>query len=601
VSGTGDGAQGRAHDPDATVAMPTVTPSAFEPTDALPILIPSDAPSAPDPARAERAPTSTDDTGAVVARHGAVMALGSIVSRVTGFLRTAAIGAAIGAVAVADDYNLANTLPGMVYELLLGGVLASVVVPLLVRARSRDADRGEAYTQRLLSLAAVFLAGATVVAVVCAPLFTALLTNANTPPADRSLVTTLSYLLLPMIFFYGMAALFAAVLNTRGHFAAPMWTPILNNIVVIGMAAVFILLPVVSPPRAETLTAGQIAVLGLGTTAGIVVQAAGLWPALRRVGFRWRWRWDFRELRLGELARVSAWMLGYVLVSQIGLVVVLRIAKLAGDAAAPGEVVAGPAIFNNAYLIFMMAHGIVAVSIITVLMPRMAAAASERRPADLAHQLSVGTRLIGVVLLPATAAYVVLGRPLAVTLFELGNYTHEQAVATGWVIAAAGLGLVPFAISQLQLFAFYAMPDTKTPALVNLPVVAVRIAVDLLLYVVLPVTWVASGLMLGNGISFVLAAVLGYWLLTKRIGSLDLHRVFASLGRVAVASLVGAVAALLVTIGLTAWWNDGKAASIVQLIVGGIVLVGAYLGTAMAMRIHEVRELGAMVRSRLGR
>src|SRR5262245_27480370 len=134
-----------------------------------------------------------------VARHGAVMASGSIISRVTGFLRTATIGAVIGAAAIGNDYNLANTLPGMVYELLLGGVLASVVIPLLVRARTRDADRGDAYTRRLLSLAAVFLAGATVVAVVCAPLFTALLTSDSTASADRRLITVLSYLRLPII------------------------------------------------------------------------------------------------------------------------------------------------------------------------------------------------------------------------------------------------------------------------------------------------------------------------------------------------------------------------------------------------------------------
>jgi len=606
----GGDAQGRAHDPDATVVMPVVPTSAYDATDVLPV-IPPPAPGGPIPTGPPTAATSpavdetpapaVDDTGAVVARHGAVMALGSIVSRLTGFLRTAAIGAAIGAVAVADDYNLANTLPGMVYELLLGGVLASVVVPLLVRARTRDADRGEAYTQRLLSLAAVFLAGATVVAVVCAPLLTALLTSSKTPVADRDLVTTLSYLLLPMIFFYGMAALFAAVLNTRGHFAAPMWTPILNNVVVIVMAGLFILLPVLSPPRAETLTGGQIAVLGLGTTAGIVVQATGLWPALRRVGFRWRWRWDFRELRLGELARVSAWMLGYVVVSQIGLVIVLRIAKLAGDAGTADQVVPGPAIFNNAYLIFMMAHGVVAVSIITALMPRMAAAASEHRHADLVHQLSVGTRLAAVVLMPATAAYLVLGRPLAVTLFSWGNYSHDQAVATGWVIAAAGLGLVPFAISQLQLFAFYAMPDTKTPALVNLPVVALRVVVDVLLYLVLPVAWVAGGLMVGNALSFVLAAALGYWLLRQRVGPLGLTAVFETLGRLGIASLVAAVPTLLAVVVLTALWNDGKVASAVTLVVGGSVLIVAYVVTALALRVHEVRELGTMLRARLGR
>jgi putative peptidoglycan lipid II flippase len=575
-------------DPDATVTLPATPGADPDATATLGVA----------PAAAATAP-AVDETGAAVARHGTVMALGSIVSRFTGLLRTAAIGAAIGAVAVGDDYNLANTLPGMVYELLLGGVLASVVVPLLVRARARDADAGEAYTQRLLTLAVVFLAGATVVAVACAPLFTALLTNARTTPADRDLVTTLSYLLLPMIFFYGMAALCAAVLNTRGHFAAPMWTPILNNLVVITMAGVFLLLPAVTPLVAGSLTAAQIAVLGLGTTLGIVVQATGLLPALRRVGFRWRWRWDFGQLQLGQLLRVSAWMLVYVGVSQVGLLVVLRIAKLAGDAGVGAtDVVPGPMIFNNAYLIFMMAHGIIAVSIITALMPRMSAAANEQRHADLAHQLSVGTRLAAVVLLPATVGYLVLGRPLAVTLFEWGNYTHEQALATGPVIAMAGLGLVPFAVSQLQLFAFYAMPDTRTPALVNIPVVAVRIVIDILLYLVLPVTLVAAGLMVGNALSFAAAAVLGYWLLRRRIGRLGLAEVASTMVRLTIAAAIAAIPTGLVLFLLVALWGDDKGASVGQLVIGGAVLVATFLAAAVLLRVGEVRELAGLVRRR---
>ncbi|HEX6872213.1 MAG TPA: murein biosynthesis integral membrane protein MurJ, partial [Micromonosporaceae bacterium] len=533
---TADREQHWSYDPDATVVMPAALGQPPDVTTDLPRA------SGAEPAAESGAtgrhqdpagPGVVDDTGSAVARHSSVMAVGSIISRLTGFVRTAAIGAAIGVLAIGDAYNLANTLPGMVYELLLGGVLASVVVPLLVRARTRDTDRGEAYTQRLLTLAVIFLGGATVVAVLCAPLFTSLLTNASTTVADQRLITTLSYLLLPMIFFYGMAALFAAVLNTRGHFAMPTFTPILNNLVVIAMTATFLFLPVERVGDASSLSALQIVVLGLGTTLGIVVQATGLWPALRRVNFRWRWRFDFRQLYLRELARVSAWMLVYVLISQVGVVVVLKLAKMAAD---NGDDVSGPAVFNNAFLIFMMAHGIVAVSIITALMPRMAAAAAENRHEDLVHQLSLGTRLTAVVLVPTTVAYVVLGRPLAVTLFAFGNYGHQEAVATGWVIAVAGLGLVPFAISQLQLFTFYAMPDTRTPALVNLPVVGVRIAIDVLLYVVLPFAWVAAGLMFGNAVSFLLAAVLGYWLLRRRIGRLGLARVLATLGRLAVAA-----------------------------------------------------------------
>jgi putative peptidoglycan lipid II flippase len=533
-----------------------------------------------------------------VARNSAVMAVGSVISRVTGFLRTAAIGAAIGVVAIGDDYNLAITLPGMVYELLLGGVLASVVVPLLVRARSRDADGGQAYAQRLLSLAAVLLGSATVVAVMAAPLFAALLTNANTLPADRRLVTILSYLLLPMIFFYGMAALFAAILNTRGHFAAPTFAPILNNLVVIAMTVGFLVIPVADTDDAASLSAGQIGLLGVGTTLGIVVQAAGLWPSLRKVGFRWAWRWDFRALRLGELARVSLWMLVYVVISQVAVVVVLKLAYMA---AGSGDDASGPAVFNNAFLLFMMAHGIVAVSIITALMPRMAAVAAERRYADLVEHLSMGSRLVAVVLIPTTVAYAVLGRPLAVTLFEFGNYGHREAVATGWVIAVAGLGLVPFAISQLQLFAFYAMPDTRTPALINLPVVAARIGVDVLLYVVLPAIWVAAGLMAGNAISFVLAAALGYLLLRRRIGPLRLRQVLATLGRLSVAGLAAAVPTVALVLAMTAAWGDGKVASIAQLLVGAVVLFASYFGMTMLLRVTEVRELTTTVLARLRR
>jgi putative peptidoglycan lipid II flippase len=523
------------------------------------------------------------------------MALGSMVSRVTGFLRTAALGAALGAAAVSDDYNLANTLPAMVYELLLGGVLAGVIVPLLMRARTTDADRGEAYAQRLLTAAAVFLGAATTLAVLAAPLLTRIMTNARTPSADRHLITVLGYLLLPEIFFYGIAALLAAILNTRGHFAAPMWAPILNNIVVITTAAVFLLLPG-SPIAADSVSTAQVLVLGIGTTLGIIVQAAGLFPALRKVGFRWRWRWDFRALRLGELARVSAWMLAYVIVSQIGLVVVLKIAKLAGDKAGPG-----PAIFNNAFLIFMMAHGIVAVSIITALMPRMSRAAAEHRYPDVAAQLSLGIRLSAVILVPATAAYLVLGRALGVTLFEWKHYTHPQAVATGWVIAVAGLGLVPFAIGQLQIFAFYALPDTKTPALVNIPVVLLRVVADVLFWLVLPAAWVATGLMAGNAISFVGSLLLGFALLRRRIGLLGMSRVAATLGRLGIAAAVAAVPTWLVVYLLDRALGDGKVGSAVQLVVGGVVLLAAYVGMALALRVREVSELFGMLRGRLGR
>jgi putative peptidoglycan lipid II flippase len=588
------GPAGRPHDSDATVVIPA---AAGEPDADATAVLPAIAGAVPilPPPPAEPSPPAE---GGGLARNSAVMALGSIVSRITGFARTAAIGAAIGVVAIGNDYTIATMLPGMVYELLLGGVLASVVVPLLVRARDRDADRGQVYAQRLLTLAVVALAVATVVAIACAPLFTALFDNDKTGPDDQQLITTLSRLLLPMIFFYGLAALFAAILNTRGHFAAPTFAPILNNLVVIAMTLGFLLMPVTDPNDASSLTTGQVALLGIGTTLGIVIQAAGLWPALRRVGFRWRWRWDFRALHLGELARVGLWMLAYVAVSQIAVVVITNIAQRAADAEQDAS---GPAVYNNAFLIFMMAHGIVAVSIITALMPRMSAVAAERRFPEMVGHISTGTRMVAVVLIPTTVAYAVLGRPLAVTLFQFGNYGEQQAIATGWVIAVAGLGLVPFAISQLQLFAFYAMPDTRTPALINVPVVAVRVGVDVLLFLILPAAWVAGGLMAGNAISFAVAAVIGYALLRRRLGRLGLTAVFATLGRLTGAALIAAVPTVLVVVAMTAAWGTGKGASIAQLLAGGAVLFGTYVGVAALLRVREVRDLTTMVLARVRR
>jgi putative peptidoglycan lipid II flippase len=213
----------------------------------------------------------------------------------------------------------------------------------------------------------------------------------------------------------------------------------------------------------------------------------------------------------------------------------------------------------------------------------------------------LGTRLTAVVLLPATAAYLVLGRPLAITLFQFGSYTHGQAVDTGWVIAAAGLGLVPFAISQLQLFAFYAMPDTKTPAVINIPVVAVRIGLDILLFVALPLAWVVSGLMIGSTVSFAVAVLIGYVLLRRRIGSLDLTRVFGTVGRLTVAAAIAAVPTGLAVYAMVHMWGESKAASAAELVIGAIVLIAVYVAAAFALRVREVRELGDMVRARLGR
>ncbi|MEN3360063.1 MAG: putative peptidoglycan lipid flippase, partial [Mycobacteriales bacterium] len=358
-------------------AGPYLPPGIDPPTERLPTLGPGSY--RPGTGRAPPGypsrPTAPGRRGAVpehgepsLGRSSRIMAVATAASRLTGFLRSLAIAAAIGLGLVGDAYNTANTLPNIVYELLLGGVLTSVVIPLLVHAQERDPDNGEAYTQRLMSLATAALAAATLIAVLAAPLLTALYVGADNPKAH--LTTVFAWLLLPEIFFYGLGAMFGAILNTRNVYGAPAWAPVLNNLVVIATAALFVALPGPAKLLPGTITNAQVLVLGIGTTLGIFVQALVLLPALRQVGFRWRWRLDVRGARLGEAGGLATWVLGYVAISQVGYVVVTR---LANEVTTAGR---GYAVFTNASLLFQMPYGILGVSLLTALMPRMSRAAA---------------------------------------------------------------------------------------------------------------------------------------------------------------------------------------------------------------------------------
>lgn len=528
------------------------------------------------------------------AANSLVMAAGSLVSRGTGFIRNLMIGAALGNL-VGNAYTTAIFLPNQVYEFLLGGVLTSVLVPVLVRRRKADPDRGEAYAQRLLTLAVVALAAAALIAVLLAPVLTGIYAGGKDEDY-RGLVTNLSYLMLPMLFFTGISALIAAVLNTRGHFAAPMWAPILNNLVAIGTFGLYIWVYGAQPLQPGQVGADRILLVGGGTLLGVAVQAAGLLPALRKVDFRWKLRFDFRALGLRELARLGAWMFCYVAVNQLGLFVVVNLLTRVA-----GEDDAGLLIYNNVFLLLMMAHGVIAVSIITALMPRMSAAAADGRFTDLTADLSRGTRMVTAVLAPVAVCYAVLAAPISVVVFRYGAFTGENATATATVLLVAAIGLVPFAVSQLLTFAFYALPDTRTPALANIPVVVLRVLLQVGLYVVLPATFAAAGMMLGNAISYLAAVVLSALLLRPRIGRIGLGGIMRTVGKVLVAALGAALVGLLVVRLLPGRPEElGWFAAAVQLLIGGAAIGLSYLGLAMLLRIGEVTEVVAMVRRRLG-
>ena len=539
----------------------------------------------------------TPSEGASTAGQSAIMAVGSLVSRVIGFVRNAMIGMALGG-GVGDAYTSAQFLPGQIYELLLGGILSSVLIPLLVRRRKEDADGGEAFTQKLLTFAVVMLGVATVLVVAAAPLITMIQTSDGKSEDYRSLVTRFAFLILPIIFFTGLSALISAVLNVRGHFAAPMWAPILNNIVVIATCGVFLLaFGTDTVPTPENFTAGQIALIGGGTLLGIVAQALGLLPALRKVGFRWRWRWDPRSLGLREIGGLAGWMLLYVAANQVAVFVVVRVLN---DVA--GKDSASVLAFNNVFLLMMMAHGIIGVSVMTALLPKMSAAAADGRFAEVSEDLTRGIRLTTAALAPFAVVYGVLGAPIAVTAFQGGNYSNEAALATGTVLTVAAFAVVPLSISYLCTYAFYSLHANKTVALINLPVVVVRVGLYLLLAATLDKSLSAAGMTAANGISYLLSAVISLAVLRRRIGRLNLGSVAVALAKVAVAAGVAAALGLLVVRLLPgSGAPDGRIEALTQLAVGGVVILVAYVATALLLRVAEVSQVVGMVRRKLGR
>jgi putative peptidoglycan lipid II flippase len=522
--------------------------------------------------------------GPSLGRASRTMAIASAASRLTGFLRSLAVVAAIGVALTGNAYNTANTLPNIVYELLLGGVLTSVVVPLLVGAQERDPDRGEAYTQRLLTLTVVALAVATLLATVAAPLLTAAYVPDGGYKAE--LTTFLAYLLLPEIFFYGLGAMLGAILNTRGVFGPPAWAPVLNNIVVIAVAGLFLGVTHGAGRRTtESLTTGEVLLLGIGTTLGIVVQALVLLPALRRTGFRWRWRLDLRGSRLGEAGTLALWVIGYVAVSQVGYLVQLRLANGVPDSEP------GTSVFTNASLLFQMPYGILGVSLLTALMPRMSRAAARGDRDGVLADLSLGSRLSALALLPVTGLFVVLGPAIGTVVFAHGRTEVPEARNIGVVLAVSAFGLVPFALTMLQLRVFYAVKDARTPTLVNVGMVAVKVGLCLLAAAVLPDRHLVAGLAVATGLSYVVGAVTGEVLLRRRFGRLDTGRVLRAGGGFLLLSTLGALAAWAVLVPVVGWLGHGPIGSAVAVLLGSLVTLGVLIASTLVWRSSELDDL----------
>ncbi|MEV6360344.1 murein biosynthesis integral membrane protein MurJ [Nocardia asteroides] len=520
-----------------------------------------------------------------LARSGGHVAVAGVVSRVTGFVRTLVVAAVLGTAAVGDAYNGANNLPNMVYELLLGTVLASAVIPVLTRARSRGRKRSREFTQRLMVATMLALAIVTVVAVVCAPW---IVRGFVADIEQRRLATLLAYLLLPQIFFYGIAVVVGAVLNVRDSFATAAWAPVVNNVILLATCAVFVALPGPVTLTPASMTTAQILTLGIGTTAGITGQAAWVVVALRRDGFTWSWRvrplpYTWRPVRAG--LPVMGWLLVYAVISQIGVAITMRIAFDHG----------GVSVYTYAELLFQVPYGILAASVLTVLMPRISRAAALGDQTAVVADLARGARYLSVALIPMTMAMSLLGPGFTALVFT-GRVDAEAATLIGTAVACSAFGLAPFALVMLQMRVFYAYNDTRTPAVLNLIMVITKVSVLVLAATVLTDRAVIVMLSVASSLAYVTGAVVGHILLRRRHGLLGFSTVAATVTRVGAATLLAGLAGLA-AIALTR--TSISAAAIEQFAApaaGGIAAVFVFVLAAHGIGIPELRAARALLR-----
>jgi putative peptidoglycan lipid II flippase len=511
-------------------------------------------------------------------RSSSVVALGTGLSRITGFLRVAVIAYAIGATALAEAYNLANNTPNLIYDLVLGGILSATLVPVIVEHMNRDDDAIDAVATVIF----VVLLAATALAVACAPLIIAMFnlsSSQSQADSQASVAVPLLILFLPQVLFYGLSSLGTAILNARRSFAVPAFAPVLNNVIVI---MVFLALPRVAGGSAPTLEKVAhdnllLLYLGLGTTLGIAAMTAVLWPAIRAAGISLRWRFQPKHPAVREIGRLSGWTLGYVISNLIAYTVIQTLANG----------IEGVTEYAYAYIFFQLPYGLWTVSVMTAYTPEMAAAWARGELDELRDRFVAGFRLLPVVILPLTIGMVALAHPIVALVLEHGNFDLASGDLTARTLMAFAIGLPMFSTYLFAMRGFYALRDTRTPFIINLGENVANVVVGLLLLDKFGVVGLASAFSIAYAIFGVIALVV----LQRRIGRILEPRTLRALARQFLAS---AVMILVMTLGDHVF----RVNALTQLLLVGTAGVAVYVLCLIALRSEETQLAMARVRRR---
>jgi putative peptidoglycan lipid II flippase len=538
-----------------------------------------------------------------IGRASVFLASGTIVSRILGFVKVAVLAAAIGQVgsASADAFAIANQLPNNIYALVAGGVLSAVLVPQIVRASS-GADGGRQYINRIVTLGVVLFAAVALAATLLAPVLVDLYsqpssTGRGLSPEAFALATAFAYLCLPQIFFYALYSLLSEVFNARNVFGPFTWAPVVNNIVAIVGLAVFLALfgDAQQNSAVAVWSSGRILLLAGTATLGVAAQAVVLFLFWRRAGLRYRPDFHWRGVGLGSTGRTAGWLFGMVVVTQLAGIVQTNVASLAtGDAAAVSAL-------QNSWLIFMLPHSVVAVSIATAYFTRMSGHASRDDLPAVRADLSGSLRGIGLLIVFATVALAVVAYPFA-RFFESD---FPKVVAMGDVILAFLPGLVLFSALFVIQRVFYALGDTRTPFIMQC-IQSVVFVAGALACTVLPVEWIAVGVAAVTTIAGSTQAVIAIVLVRRRLGGhgggVVVVRYLQYLGLSLIAGAAGfAVLLLLGGLDPSGFAQSGRVQALVAIAAIGAVMAIVYAGLLVVIRNPELASVTRSLTRRLGR
>ncbi len=542
-------------------------------------------------------------TDSGIARASAWMALGTIVSRITGLLRMLLLVLVIGKSLDADIFDAANTVPNALYILVAGGIFNVVLVPQLVRSMKQDDDGGDAYANRVITLGLLVLAAATAILMIAVPWLLhvffdgSLFSASNTNQLESAHLLML--LCMPQVFFYGAFVLVGQVLNARQRFGPMMWAPIINNLAAIAVLVTYAIV-FGSSDGVDGFTTSEAVLLGLGSTVAIALQTAVLVPFLAQTGFHFKARFDFRGVGLSHTLRLALWTLGFIIVNQIAYVVIIRLGNRATlEGKADGVDAAGSYVYGLGFLVSQVPHGVITVSLATAIIPMLSGFAADREFGRFRVELSRTVRLALVIIVPLAVAVACLGQQVA-TVTNLNGNLRGGTEAIGWAIQAFAITMVAFTVHYLMLRGFYANEDTRTPFFIQVVIAAVNIVVAIVLTSMVEPARVAMMLAFAFGIAYVVGSILSTTLLSRTVGSMVDREMLVFVAKVSVASGIAAVTMLAIAAGLESAGLDqsNPSGGLPTAFIAGAGGAIAYVIAAKLLRMNQLTYLVKTLRRR---